>query len=40
MLKKEIPALLMHWSDRNNEDFDEELVRARMHYGDETDSGL
>jgi hypothetical protein len=27
---------LMHWSDRNNFDFDTELSRARMHYEAET----
>jgi hypothetical protein len=27
---------LMHWSDRNNYDFDAALSRARMHYEAET----
>ncbi len=29
---------LMHWCDRNNQDFDVELRRARKHYEDETDA--
>ena len=27
---------LMHWADRNGEDFENELCRARMHYEAET----
>jgi hypothetical protein len=27
---------LMHWSDRNDSDFEAELERARMHYEAET----
>ncbi len=27
---------LMHWCDRNGQDFDRELARARNHYRDET----
>lgn len=27
---------LMHWADRNGEDFDKQLSRARQHYVEET----
>jgi hypothetical protein len=32
-------ADMMHWSDRNQSDFDTALVRARMHYDAETSGG-
>lgn len=30
-------ADLMHWADRNGQDFDSQLDRARMHYAAETE---